>query len=182
MDYSSVADLLTDSSRANVDLATEFVGNDENRFEETLQLAVNSGYPLNMRAARVLEFSALKNPQFALKRIEFIVKTSATNSNDGVKRAFMKITERFLPNKIDEDLLGLVINNCFDKLNGIETVSVKYYSINCLIKILKREPDLKHELLESLYYQIGRNTTAFDRYMKKKIKEIEKLSHVNNKA
>ena len=105
MDYSSVADFLTDSSRACVDLATDYVGNDENRFEETMQLAVNSSYPLNMRASRVLEFSALKNPQFALKRIEFIVKTSATNSNDGVKRAFMKITERFLPNKINEDLL-----------------------------------------------------------------------------
>lgn len=174
MDYSSVADFLTDSSRACVDLATDYVGNDEKRFEETLQLAVNSSYPLNMRAARVLDCSALKNPLFALNRIDFIVKTSASNSNDGVKRAFMKITERFLPNKINEDLLGLVINNCFDKLNGIESVSVKYYSINCLIKILKREPDLKHELLESLNYQIGRNTSAFDRYMKKKIKEIEK--------
>jgi len=174
MEYSSLIEILEiDSSRNVVDIATSFVGNDEKLFLEAIHIAETYKYPFNMRAARVLEFSAEKNPQFAFNHIEHIIMLSTTSNNDGVKRAFLKIIERFLPNKIKDDLLGLVINNCFDKLNGIEAVAVKYYAINCLMKIIKKEPDLKNELLESLQYQIGRNTVAFDRYMKKRIKQLE---------
>ena len=174
MEYSSLLEILEiDSSRSVVDIATDFVGNNERLFEEAILIAETYKYPFNMRAARVLEFSAEKNPPFALQRIEHIIKLSITSKNDGVKRAFLKITERFLPNQISDDLLGLVINNCFDKLNGIEAVAVKYYAINCLFKILKKEPDLIHELLISLQDQLGKNTVAFDRYMKKKIKLLD---------
>jgi hypothetical protein len=125
-----------------------------------------------MRAARVIEESVRRYKRFAEPRVEQFIAVLTWHTNDGVKRAFLKVLEGFLPYAISDDLLGLLISICFDKLNGIESVAVKYYSINCLMKIVKREPDLKHELLESLEYQIGRNTVAFDRYMKKRIKQL----------
>jgi len=175
VDYSSIFDIIkTDSSRAIIDIAAEYIGTNENRLEEVIQLAVTEKYPINMRAARVVEFSAQRNKGYIAERLDFIVKISTTSKNDGVKRAFIKVTEAFLPYEIADDLLGLVINNCFEKLNGIEAVAVKYYAINCLMKIIKKEPDLKNELLISLHDQLGKNTVAFDRYMKKKIKKLDK--------
>jgi hypothetical protein len=174
VDFSSLFDIIkTDSSRAIIDIAANYIGTDENRLEEVIQLAVSGKYPINMRAARVVEFSAQRNKAYIAKRLDFIIKQSSTSKNDGVKRAFIKVTEAFLPNEIADDLLGLVINNCFEKLNGIEAVAVKYYAINCLMKILKKEPDIKNELLISLQDQLGKNTVAFDRYMKKKITILE---------
>lgn len=173
--YDSLYDILKiDSSRRIVDLAAGFVGTDEALFEQTFEFAVKGKYPVNMRAARVVEQCVFKYRTFARNRLKEIVEHSATNSNDGVKRSFLKITELFLPDEIDDDLLGLVIHNCFEKLNGMESVAVKYNSIACLSKILKREPVLAFEFMESLESQLGRNTAAFDRYVKKRIKELEK--------
>lgn len=174
MKYSSLSEILQiDSSRAVVDVATGFVGSDEMLFDEVLDLAVNAKYPINMRAARVVEQSVRRYAVFASQRMNYIVTVSISHSNDGVKRSFLKIIDRFLPDNIPEDLLGLVIHNCFQKLNGIEPVAVKTYSIDCLLKILKREPDLKHELIESLENQIGLNTLSLDRKIKKTLKLID---------
>ena len=173
--YDSIFDILnTDSSRRIVDLAADFVGTDKELFEQTFDYAVKGKYPVNMRAARVVEQCVFKFKPFGRNRLKEIVEHSATNSNDGVKRSFLKITELFLPDEIDDDLLGLVIHNCFEKLNGMESVAVKYYSIICLSKILNRVPDVAFDFMESLESQLGRNTAAFDRYVKKRIKELEK--------
>lgn len=173
--FASISEILqTDSSRKMVDTASDCVGTDIDLFNEVFMVAVSGKYPLNMRAARVVEQCVFKYKPFAQNRLQEIVEQSVTNKNDGVKRSFLKIIELFLPNNISDDLLGLVIHNCFEKLNGMESVAVKYYSIACLMKILKREPDLAFEFIESLESQLGRNTTAFDRYVKKRLKELEK--------
>jgi hypothetical protein len=173
MDYSSLLEIVSiDSSRYLVNVGSDYVGTDEHRFDEALDIAVNAKYPFNMRAARVIEESVRRYKRFAEPRLEYFISVLTWHTNDGVKRAFLKVIEGFLPFKVNDDLLGLVITICFDKLNGIETVSVKYYSINCLMKIVKREPDLKYELQQSLENQIGLNTVAFDRYIRKKINKL----------
>ena len=173
MDFSSLLEIVSiDSSRYLVDKGADYVGTDEQRFDEAFTIAVTAKYPLNMRAARVIEESVRRYKRFAESRINAFIEVLTWHTNDGVKRAFLKVLEGFLPQNIHDDNLGRLITICFDKLNGIESVAVKYYSINCLMKIVRREPDLKNELKESLEYQLERNTVAFDRYIKKKIKTL----------
>ena len=159
--------LATDSSREVADMATAFIGNNENRFEDVLHFATTHPYPINMRAARVAEFSTRINPEFARKRLPFIVNHLSTTTNDGVKRGFLKIVEAFVPHHVDDDVLGLVIDICFNKIiTPGEAIAVKWYSIQILQKIVKAIPELEQEFIATLDDQQDKNTANINRMVK----------------
>src|ERR1035437_5414507 len=104
MDYSSLLEIVCiDSSRYLVDVGADYVGTDEQRFDEAFDLTLHAKYPLNMRAARVIEESVRRYKRFAEPRVEQFVTVLTWHTNDGVKRAFLKVLEGFLPYAISDD-------------------------------------------------------------------------------
>ncbi len=165
--------LETDSSRIIADMTVQKIGTNPDRFEEVLHYAVDGQYPINMRAARVVELSLRNNKSWYRLYVSYFIEILSKHTNDGVKRAFLKAVEYSYPKHISDDELGHVISICFDKLNGLESVAVKAYSIDILQKILSNVPDLKHEFIETLENQLGMNTLALDRKIKKVLKSID---------
>ena len=166
--------VVVDSSRVIADEAVEYIGENEFLFDEAIRFAIEGKYPVNMRAARVVEQSSRRNKDFAKMRLPLFVEAIKKTENDGVKRGFLKIIDRYVPGSIDEDLLGLVIDICFAMiLSPSEPIAVKWYSILILDKIIKKEPDLIPEFKLTLEDQIDKNSAAMNRMIRKKLKELK---------
>jgi len=165
--------LIVDSSCATIEKAAQFVGRDIEAFSLVYNMAIHGIYPINMRAARVVQLSVYRNPAFLDKKLEQVVEVIETHTNDGVKRSFLNILIAFVPQKISPDLLGRLITICFDKIISREAVAIKYYAIDILLKIIQQEPDLKQEFLFILHDQIGNNSVSLDRKIQKVISQFK---------
>jgi len=174
--FDEIVEMLNkDSSRAVVDACVAMVDNNALLFARTRDLAVQSAYPVNMRAARVVEQCVRHNKQLAINDLAFYVGHAERHETDGIKRAFIKIISYFVARGLPEDLLGRVIDMAFKKLlSHGEPVAVKAYSIDLLLQIVEIEPDLKGEFVASLEDQILKSSHAMDLKIKKTLDILDK--------
>jgi len=173
--FDEIVEMLNkDSSRAVVDACVAMVDNNALLFARTRDLAVQSAYPVNMRAARVVEQCVRHNKQLAINDLAFYVGHAEQHETDGIKRAFLKIISYFMDDGVGDEQLGRVIDICFKKiLSHNEPVAVKAYSIDILEMAIVREPDLEGEFVITLEDQVGKNSHALDLKIKKILKSVD---------
>lgn len=143
--YSSL--LNTDSSRAIADIISEHVGNCQENFDVLFDFCFSHPYPVSMRAARALQFCVEKYPELMNPYLDKIVELTISTKIEGVKRGFLKImSENIDPTDLNNS--GLLVDKCVDwALSKNEKPAIRYYSIDILLKISKKEPSLKNEVL-----------------------------------
>ncbi len=139
--------LLKDSSRAVVEAAVALAEKQPALFEEALLLACHEPYPLSMRAARVVQFYAQRNPHALSPCLTTLVNALMHSQVDGVKRSFLKV----LIEVVDVDKIpdaGLVYNRCLDWVfSEKESIAVRAYSMDLLYKFTLFEKELSHECI-----------------------------------
>jgi hypothetical protein len=147
---SSIEAQLVDSSRLLIDLVVANVGNDQKLFDEAVKTMVKDKYPISMRAARIVQFAALRHPNLLRNHIDSMILVLPISKVDGVKRSILKLfTET--PVFINDDQLGRLTDCCFSFVqNPNESIAVRAFSIDILLKIIKKFPDLKPELIAIL--------------------------------
>lgn len=151
---SAIEKQLVDSSRMIADMVAARIGNNQNDFDEAVDLMNRNEHPLSMRVARVIYLVFKKNQHIIRKHIPSFVKTLKNTKVDGVKRSLLSIlTETTL--FISEEALGELIDIGFNFLSHPqEPMAVKAISIDLIMKTTKTYPELKQELqsiLESIY-------------------------------
>jgi len=100
-----------------------------------------------MRAARVIQFYYEKHPEALTSYIPAIVDELLKTKVDGVKRSFLKILI-LTPDICSLDKSALLFDKCIEWLfYEKETIAVKAYSIDLLVKVSMEEPDLRNELI-----------------------------------
>jgi hypothetical protein len=171
-EIADIKDLLFDSSRKTSDVATSVVGDDPVRFKMMLDLALQDKHPYAMRAARVVNFVALKYPELIAPYINDLIRRLPKLKNDGLKRSIAKtLAEQSF--EIDEDALGLLVDLCFKWLNDPqEKVALKVYSMDVLYKISQSYPDLKPELISSIENELPKSSDAVGNRSKKMLKKL----------
>jgi len=139
--------LQTDSSRYIADRIMNEVGNNQEYFDIIYNFCFSHTYPVSMRAARVLPFCCEKHPELISPYLDILVENLMTATIDGVKRGLLKImAENIDPTGINNS--GLLVDKCVDwTLSKNEKPAIRYYSIDILMKISKKEPSLKNEVL-----------------------------------
>lgn len=139
--------LLRDSSRAVVEAAAVAAEANTVLFDEAFAIACHEPYPLSMRAARVVQFYALKHPHALSPYLPTLVNAMLHSQVDGVKRSFLKVLFEVVPiDKIPD--AGLVYNRCLDwVLSEKETIAVRVYSMDLLYKFALFEKDLSLEFM-----------------------------------
>jgi len=145
--YNHFLDLLkTDSSRTIADIICDEVGNNQEYFDIIYNFCFSHPYPVSMRAARVLPFCCEKYPELIHPYFDALVDNLISATIDGVRRGFMKImVETIEPSELKNS--GLLIDKCVDwALSQNEKPAIRYYAIDILVKITKKELALKNEV------------------------------------
>lgn len=166
--------ILNNSSRLAADNAVCAIEEKLLLFKEALELTFHSGYPMAMRAARVVQLYCEKYPAALDGKIDEVVEKLIAAKIDGVKRCMLKVIGQCISLKKIEDI-GPIVNQCFIWLNDPkEPVAVKVFCMDILEKACEMEPDLKYELQISLINQIEFGTTGFKNRATKLLKKIKK--------
>jgi len=170
MDFIEI--LSVDSSRLTIDIASEAVGNDIERFRMVFDLCFDMPYPISMRAARVVQLCCEKFPKLIYPNLEESFEKMLKSDVEGVRRGFLKIYAENIDLRKFKDP-GLLISYCFEWLSDPEQpISVRVYVMDILCKYTKIEPDLNNELagiLESLIYDGSIAVRSRAKYALKKI-------------
>ena len=153
------AALLKEHSKKQSLLIAEYIGSDQERFNQLMDLFFHEEYRITQRAAWVISHCA---DQYIFlvqahlpKMVEYMVK-------DGLHVSIRRNIVRTLAKlDIPEDLMGLVADACFTFLaNPKETVAVKAFSMEVLYQMCQKEPDLAHELIPLIEDNMMHNGTA----------------------
>ncbi len=137
---------LVDSSRKLADFLVDDVGNDPERFNEMMQLSMRDVYPISMRAARIVTLVSEKYPELVYPHISKIISELHILNTEGVLRSYLKIiTELSYP--FNDDQLGILTDMAFNWLtNPKEAIAIRYYSIEILLMVSKKYPEIGNEL------------------------------------
>ncbi|WP_435354403.1 hypothetical protein [Emticicia sp. SJ17W-69] len=137
-------EILKEYSKANVDSIANYVGGDEQRFAELMQLFLNGDYITTQRSSWILSECAANQPSLVYPFFkEFIEKLHAPNVHDSARRNIIR-TWQFI--EIPEEYIGEVYDTCFRFLSSNEAIAVIVFSMTVCHNITKIIPELKQEL------------------------------------
>ncbi|MDE3056534.1 MAG: hypothetical protein KGJ59_01070 [Bacteroidota bacterium] len=167
-------EILGDHSKSHVQKIVRWIGSDKKRFTQLMELFLRGEYRVTQRAAWIISHCAELHPELIkpwLKRM--IEKTKERGVHDAVPRNVLRIVLR---TEIPVKLLGAVTTLCFDLLSiPASPIAVKAYAMTILQKIVRREPELKNELLaiiEQMLPHMGPALKVRSREMMKGLKKM----------
>ncbi|OQX72771.1 MAG: hypothetical protein B6D61_13265 [Bacteroidetes bacterium 4484_249] len=166
--------LLFDSSHRTAEMAVIAIGDNPELFNKILNFAFNDNGKFAMRAARVIQMSAICYPELVQPHLKNIIQQMSGFKTAGLKRSFAKIIAEMTWD-FDEEILGILADTCFKWLNNSsEKIALKIYSQDILYKISQLYPDLKHELISTLENQLPHSSIAIRTRSRKMIKKLYK--------
>ncbi len=153
------AALLKEHSKKQSLMIANYIGSDQERFNELMDLFYNEEYRITQRAAWVISHCADK---YIFLVQAHLPKMTAYMVKDGLHVSIRRNIVRTLAKiEIPEALMGLVADACFGFLaNPKETVAVKAFSMEILYQMCLKEPDLAHELIPLIEDNMAMNGTA----------------------
>lgn len=149
----SIEKQLVATSKALAEIIVASIGNNQDLFDETMEIVYRDTSPLSMRAAWIATMVARNYPDIASPHIEKIIKIVPAAKVDGVKRCGLYLLLH-TPHKFSEEQEGQLIDITFGFIeNPAQPIAVRAISIEILMKMVKKYPELKPELraiLESI--------------------------------
>lgn len=161
--------LLELHNRKNADLIAEWIGANQKRFDELLNLLFHGDFKIAQRASWPFSISAINNPLLIQNHLEEIIgNLKRTDIHKGVIRNTLSI---FVYGPIPENFEGEIMDVCFNFLvDPYETIAIKSSSLGILEKLTKKYPEILPELTIVLEDQLPHGSTSF----KSKVKGILK--------
>ncbi len=115
-------------------------------YDELWAIAISDELPINWRAAWVIKGIWEKTPHVLAPYLGLMRQSLPSITQHGVRREFLRILTEYPPPE-DEEELGILLKCCFDWLaNPVETVAVRVHSMEILLHISKRIPEITPEL------------------------------------
>jgi hypothetical protein len=152
MDFTEV---LTDSSKELIIKVTQFVVENPIYLPDVYALSLAEIPKFSPRAARIIEYLDIASPILLESYVPDIIQKLSLIKSEGVRRCFCKIISSCNLQRIDDDKLGRLVDTCFRYIcSAKEPISIKYYSMAILEKVIEFEPDLKGEYKLTLETQL----------------------------
>ena len=152
-------EILKEHSRTQAEKIASYIGNNEIRFAELMELFFGNTYRVTQRAAWIVSICAERNPFLIEPFLSKMVNNLEREVHDAVKRNTLRIFQSIeLPKK----LWGKTVNICFRFLiDADEPIAVKVFAMTVLSNICKYEPELKNELKLVLEDQLENASAGF---------------------
>jgi hypothetical protein len=156
------------SSRRSIDEIATLIGESQALFDTAIALSFSEPYPINMRASWAISHCCDVNPSYIQPHLDKIALTLSPSLVAGVKRNYIRIFAK-QANFANMEQLGRLIDVCFDFFNNpAETIAVRAFCLDVILKIGKTEPDLIPEIIQSIEF----NQEFFSAGLKNKSQKV----------
>jgi len=152
--------ILKEHSKEQCNKIVQWVGNNEERFNELFHLFLNSEYRITQRAAWPLSNSAIAHPEFMKGNFgKLLSNLKKANLHNSIKRNTVRLLDAIeIPVKYE----GRIMEICFTYLESPgEAVAVKAFSIGILGKLAKKYPEIIPEIKLMIEEQLPHQSAAF---------------------
>jgi hypothetical protein len=152
--------LLQGYSRKQCDKIVQWVGNDQQRFNELFNLFLNAEYRVAQRAAWPVSYSVIDHPVLIKDNFgKLIDNVRKPGLHDAIKRNTIRLLQTV---DIPEKYEGAVMEICFQYLESpLEAVAIKAFSITVLSNLAKKYPEIIPEIKLIIEEQLPHQTAAF---------------------
>lgn len=137
--------ILKEHSKANCARIVKWIGGDQRRFNELLNLFLQGEHVVKQRAGWPLGYAVAAHPHLIRKHVHKLLSNlRQPGLHDAVKRNTVRILQDI---SIPEKFEGEVMSLCFDYISTPnEKPAVKAYSLSILNTLSKKYPEIKQEL------------------------------------
>jgi hypothetical protein len=152
--------ILKEHSKAQCTVIVNWVGANQQRFDELFYLFLDDEYRVVQRAAWPVSYCVIAHPNFICKHWGSLIKNlQKPNLHNAVKRNSIRLLQDIaIPKKYQ----GQIMNICFSYVeNPLEAVAVKAFSLTVLGNLAKQYPEIIPEIKLLIEEQLGRQTAAF---------------------
>lgn len=168
-------EILREHSKENVNKITYYIGTDEERFAELMQIFLEGDSTTIQRSSWIVSECAEEYP-FLIKPYfkKLIDKLHEPNIHPSARRNIVRIWQ-FV--EIPLDFIGEVYDICFKYLSGNEAIAVVVFSMTVCLNITKKFPEFKTELrvtIEDLLLKQRNGSAGINSRGKKVLAELKK--------
>jgi len=152
--------ILEEHSKKQCTKIVEWVGNNQEKFDELFHLFLNGEYRITQRAAWPLSYCVIKYPGLMNNSYEKLISNlKKPNLHDSIKRNTVRLLQAVdIPVKYE----GAVMEICFKYLESPnEAVAIKAFSITVLGKLAKKYPEIIPEIKLMIEEQLPHQSAAF---------------------
>jgi hypothetical protein len=163
--------ILAEHSKANCTKIVNWIGNNQQRFDELFDLFIDNDPIVMQRAAWPLSYAATDYPRFIKKHFRELLKNlKKPGLHDAEKRNTIRLLQVIV---IPEKFHGEVMDLCFKYIiSPDEKPAVKAFSLTVLQNLSKQYPDIKQELKTIIETRLEFESAAFKCRAKKILKEL----------
>ena len=156
-------EILKEHSKAQCTKIVNWVGINQQRFDELFTLFLQDEYRVTQRASWPLSYCVSANPVFINKQWKSLINN-------------LKKPDLHNDIEIPEKYQGEIMNICFTYLESpTEALAVKAFSMTVLANLAKLYPEIKTELRLLIEDQYPNQTAGFKSRAKKVLKQLGKL-------
>lgn len=141
----------------NLLLMVKLFGNDPEKYDVLMQVALYDSSPQSWRAAYLFDKINDNYPELILPYLEKIIRRLETETNSSKKRHFLKILSM---KPVPEESYGFLVTYCLDTLSSEAPPAVRVHAMQILYNISETEKDLKPELLQVIEQEMEYRATA----------------------
>lgn len=152
--------ILKEHSKANCTKIVNWVGNNQQRFDELFKLFLNDEYRIVQRSAWPVSYCVEANPALIKKHWAALIKTlNKPNLHHAIKRNSVRFIQQI---EIPEKYQGAVMDICFNYVaSPTEAVATKAFSLTVLKNLSKLYPEIIPEIKLIIEAQMPHQTAAF---------------------
>ena len=136
------------SKQINIEVAN-YIGNNKERFAELIEIIIGKDLEMANRAAWVIPSINDKNiGQLIQPHLKNMIELLNQPVHDAIKRNMVRMLQF---TTIPKKLQGITLEYCFQLLNNQkEAVAIRVFAMTVLYNLTLQEPDLAHELYDSI--------------------------------
>lgn len=168
------AAILKEHSKPQAILIQQYIGSNQELFDELMTHFFSNQYRVTQRAAWIMSHCVEKYPFLIQPHLEKMVYNLGDKKiHVAVKRNTVRMLQEV---EVPEDLMGTLADYCFKfLLDPKEAVAVRVFSMTILYNICKKEPDLANELKVVIEEFLPHGTAGFKSRGKRILKGLNKL-------
>ncbi|MDW3651544.1 MAG: hypothetical protein R8P61_30975 [Bacteroidia bacterium] len=164
--------LIQEHSKEQILRIVDYIGSDEDRVKELMEIFFSEDTRLVQRSAWVLTHLSTRRPYLLRPYLPQMVKNLDTPKHDAVLRNTLRYFDMI---NLPEDLMGEVADKCFHYLNSPEyPIAIRVFSMGTLYNISLKFPELQRELILVIKEHLPFGSAGFKSRAKRILRKIDK--------
>lgn len=165
--------LLQEMSRNNTDLVAGIISRDPERFSQAIAIVIRQEDPVSRRAMWAIDIACEKSPGLIQPHIKQLISKIQEFKHDAYRRHILRIAARI---PFHESYKGALLNVCFEIVaDSSKAIAVKANALQILSRMAVEEPDIRHELTETIRFQMEESSPGFRNQANKVLNKIKQL-------